>query len=66
MMWTRLDMSPLALAVATAAELPRQMLAAGAHEAADRIGADLAAARRAIVLKLDAELALACVLQPRN
>jgi hypothetical protein len=59
-------MLPLALAVDTAAELLRQMLAAGAHETAGRIGTGLAAARQAIALTLDAELALASIPQPRK
>jgi hypothetical protein len=65
-MLARPNTSPLALAVDPAAELPRQMLAVGARETADRIGAGLATAPQAIALMLDAELALACIPQPRK
>jgi hypothetical protein len=65
-MGRRPNVSPLALAVETAAELLRDCRRMGAHEAADRIAADLAAARHAIVLVLDAEPAPARIPQLPN
>jgi hypothetical protein len=62
----RPHISPLAAAVETAAELLREMRTAGAHETADRVCADLAAAQRVIAALLDAELASARTLQPSN